>query len=201
MIITLTSFKGGVGKTTSAVHIATYLQRIAPTLLVDGDPNRSATRWAEQGGLECKVIDERLLAKHVARYEHVVIDTQAHPDEEDLKVLAEGCDLLILPTTPDALALDALLRTVEALHKLGSSDYKALITRKPPKPSRDGQEARQMLQDAGLPVFRHCISNLVAFQKAALAGVPVYRSGDPRGRVGWLDYEAIGKEIQEYERK
>ena len=48
MILTVAAFKGGVGKTTSAVHLATFLQEQQPTLLVDGDPNRSATNWSKR---------------------------------------------------------------------------------------------------------------------------------------------------------
>ena len=44
MFITVASYKGGVGKTTTAVHLAAYLQTLAATLLIDGDPNRSATK-------------------------------------------------------------------------------------------------------------------------------------------------------------
>ena len=48
MLITVAGFKGGVGKTTSAVHLACYLALIGKTLLVDGDPNRSATGWSKR---------------------------------------------------------------------------------------------------------------------------------------------------------
>ena len=42
MIITVASYKGGVGKTTTAVHLAAYLQSLGPTLLLDGDQTRNA---------------------------------------------------------------------------------------------------------------------------------------------------------------
>ena len=107
MIITVASFKGGVAKTTSAIHLAAYLQKRGPTLLIDGDPNRSASGWAKRGSLPFKVIDERQAARFARDFAHVIIDTEARPSEEDLKALADGCDLLIIPTTPDALSLDA----------------------------------------------------------------------------------------------
>ncbi len=58
MVISLVGYKGGVAKTTSAVHLAAYLQQFAPTLLVDGDPNRSGLHWARNALLPFKVIDE-----------------------------------------------------------------------------------------------------------------------------------------------
>ncbi len=65
MIITVASHKGGVGKTTTVVHLATYFAKFAQTLFIDGDPNRSASGWANRGNgqFPFKVIDERLAAK------------------------------------------------------------------------------------------------------------------------------------------
>ncbi len=195
MIITVASFKGGVGKTTTAVHLAAFMQQSAPTLLIDGDPNRSATGWTKRGELPFRVVDERQSAKFARDYEHIVIDTEARPEESDLKELADGCDLLIIPTTPDALAIDALIQTVAALEKIGTDRFRILLTIIPPRPSHDGDEARSLMSERGLPLFNGEVQRLVAFQKAALAGAPVYKVNDPRAEQAWNCYVNVGKEI------
>jgi chromosome partitioning protein len=195
MILTVASFKGGVGKTTTAIHLAAYLQQRAPTLLLDGDDNRSATAWAQLGGLPFKVADTRQAAKIARDFTHTVIDTEARPSPADLRELAEGCDLLVVPSTPDPLALHALAQTVSALQSAGASHFRVLLTIVPPPPSRDGEEARASLRARGLPAFKGFIRRRVAFQKAVLAGVPVYDVGDARAASAWSDYERIGREI------
>src|SRR5262245_26851500 len=191
MIVTVASFKGGVGKSTTAVHLAAYLHDKAPTLLIDGDPNRSITAWARRGALPCPVIDERQAAKFARDAEHIVIDTQARPSREDLDALAGGCDLLVIPSTPDALALDALMLTAAALGELGAERFKVLLTIVPPRPSRDAEEARTAIVEAGLPLFDGEVRRAAAFQKAALQGVVVSSVKDPRAADCWDDYARV----------
>jgi chromosome partitioning protein len=195
MIITCAGFKGGVGKTTSAVHLACYFQQKAPSLLIDGDPNRSATSWTKRGSLPFKVVDERQAVRYGREFEHVIIDTEARPEEDVLRALADGCDMLIIPTTPDALGIDALIQTVDTLEKIGSNRYRILLTIVPPKPATDGEDMRELLSARALPLFAAYIPRLKAFQKAALMGVPVGKVKDRLADAAWGAYEAVGKEI------
>jgi len=195
MIITVASLKGGQAKTTSAVHIAAVLQESAKTLLVDGDPNRSALNWHKRKGFPFQVCDERQAVKFSRDFTHIVFDTQARPGKEDLEALAGGCDQLIIPLTPDALSLDTLFVFTDSLKRLGAKQFKVLLTMIPPRPARDGAEVRQSLLNAGLPVFAAEIRRYKAFQKAALNGVLVKDVNDPYAACAWEDYAAVAKEL------
>ena len=193
MIITVASFKGGVGKTTTAIHLAEFLQARAPTLLVDGDLNRSALQWAKAGGFDFQVCDEAQAVKFSRTADHIVIDTPARPSIEELATLAGGCDLLIVPTSPDALAMGAMLQMVKYLD---NQLFKILLTIVPAKPSRRGDEARSALVDAGLPLFDAEIRQLDAFKKAAEQGKPVNRvSSDRMSGIAWNCYQKVGEEV------
>lgn len=195
MIITLASFKGGVAKTTSAIHLACYFSQKGSTLLVDGDPNHSATGWSKRGALPFKVVDLVQASMHSRNFDHVVIDTAARPSQEDLEALADGCNLLVLPTTPDALAMDALLQTVGTLKSLGSQRYRVLLTIIPPAPRQTGQQAREALEAEGMPLFKQGIRRFAVYEKAALEGRPVYEIKDRNSKIAWREYQEVGKEI------
>jgi chromosome partitioning protein len=85
------------------------------------------------------------------QYEHIVIDTAARPNQDELQALADGCNLLVLPTTPDALAIDALLQTVDLLTELESDRYRILMTMVHPKPVKMAEQARNALSE--LPLY------------------------------------------------
>lgn len=194
MIIAVASFKGGVGKTTTAIHLAAYFQTHANTLLIDADPNRSSSAWAARGSLPFDVVDAWSPAR-MTHYSHVIIDTQARPIPEDLAMIADTCELILLPTTPDILSLEALTLTLEQLHAVEARRYRVLITIIPPKPSKDGEQTRELLTQSGIPVCESGIRRLAAFHKAATAGTLIYDVRDPRSHLGWDDYQSVGAEL------
>ncbi len=195
MIVTVASFKGGVGKTTTAFHLAKFFSLTGePTLLVDGDPNRSSLSWAERGDLPFEVCDFDAIAMAARKAEHIIIDTKGYPDARQLEVLAKGCDLLILPTTADALALDALVSTIKAVRQL-KADYSVLLTKLDSRETGSNRAARELFESRDIPIFKQSIRQLSAFKKAALAGVAVCDVADRRAGEAWDEYKLLGKEI------
>jgi chromosome partitioning protein len=195
MLITVTSHKGGVGKTVSAIHLAAFFVREfgeGSTVLVDTDPNGSALEWAQRGKLPFPVVEPQA---EPGDEEHVVLDSQGRLHGEDLEVAVEESDLLVVPTTPEALALNALMLFVEDLERIGRrTDYRVLLTMVPWW-NLSGMRARKALEAEGVPLFEGEIRRREAFQAAALRGVPIYDVNERRARQGWEDYEKVGREV------
>lgn len=194
-ILTLSQYKGGVGKTTAAICLATLFQRREPTLLIDSDPNRSASKvWARKGRLPFRVSDDIEARKLLMRgeFKSIVIDTPARPAADEIESLAKGCDLLILPSTPDPLSLAALVDIARSLP--ANTNYRCLITKCPPKPQRDGAEAQAFLERANLPVFNTMIRHYKAYMRAAEQGEIV--SNVRNGGIPWHDWQSLWEELQ-----
>lgn len=113
--ITVAHLKGGAGKTTIAVSIAGELRRRNQDVaLVDSDPQRSASHWAELGNLDFPVHEVSLedisvsnWAAEVKRIEanFVVIDTP--PNARYIGASLAVADILLVPCTPSGLDLEA----------------------------------------------------------------------------------------------
>ena len=193
-VISVSGYKGGVSKTVTAVHLATFFSELGKTLLIDGDPNGSAISWAEKGNLPFKVVDQKGSMKAIGEgNDFIICDSPARPDSRDVKELKNGSDLLILPTIPDPLSLLPMLQIAAVL---AGSNYRALIAINPPKPNLDGESMQAELREAGIPVFDTKIRRSIGIPKAVLAGTAV-RDLPGRDRMAWLDYQSLGNEVLE----
>jgi chromosome partitioning protein len=118
--IAIISQKGGSGKTTIAVHLAVCAERAGlPTLILDLDPQGSATAWLKRRGEEVPEVmkaDPGQLAGLLKRAEEggaglVIIDTAPHSDRA-AAVAAQLADLVLIPCRPAAFDVDAISSTL-----------------------------------------------------------------------------------------
>ena len=100
-VLSVVNGKGGVGKTTTAVNLAAILAENQNVLLVDSDPQRSATWWTEHGkeGINFNLTTEdnpELLAKicQISDYRLFVIGKPSALRSEALKAVIMSADYL-----------------------------------------------------------------------------------------------------------
>lgn len=182
----------------SAIHLAAYFREKfgdGSTVLIDTDPNASALEWSERGRLPFPVVGPDAEA---GDEEHIILDSQGRLGGEDLEAAADDSDLLVIPTTPEALSLNALMLLVDELEGLGGrAEYRVLLTMVPWW-NRSGANARKVLEAEGVPLLKGEIRRREAFQAAALRGIPVYEVNERRARQGWEDYENIGRQVVKF---
>ena len=206
MIISVLNQKGGVGKTTLAIHISHALVlKGYSVLLVDADPQGSARDWAaareEEAmppfpvvGLDRPTIHRDLPAL-MKDFDHAVID--GPPRVSDLARSAIiAADLVVVPIQPSPYDIWAASEIVKLI--LEASVFKEklksvfVINRKIVN-TAIGRDVVEALEQYPIPVLKASISQRVAFAESAATGSTVLET-DNKGSAA-LEVMALFDEL------
>jgi chromosome partitioning protein len=204
MKISVQNQKGGVGKTTLAIHISHALSlKKARVLLVDADPQGSARDWAAARedkppfsviGLDRPTLHRDLppLAKD---YDHVVID--GPPRVSDLARSAIiASDLVVVPIQPspyDVWAADEVIKLIEEASVFKENLKSVFVINRRIVNTAIGRDVGEALADYAIPVLKTVISQRVGFAESAASGRTVLDT-DPKGAAA-KEILALTKEI------
>ncbi len=165
--VVFVSPKGGVGKTTAALVLATQLARSTTVTMIDADPNRPIKSWTEGGGRmdNLKVIsdvDEDNILDKIEEAEEqskiVVVDLEGTAAKIVLLAVTQA-DLVIIPTQGSQLDAEQASRALKVIRQQEKMTkrkvpYGVLLTRTNPLiRTRTMTHIQTGMLDAGVPVF------------------------------------------------
>lgn len=187
--IAIVSQKGGVGKTTLAIHLAAEAeQRGEVALIIDADPQASACEWSSwRGGAAPEVIDSapgRIAAKvGLARDQgasFITIDTPPHSDSTAASAV-EIADLVLIPCRPSAFDL-AAMRTSLRLVELLNREAWVVLDAGPPNAPRICDDARNLIEKLGGRVCPITLPERAIHRHASASGQTVGEV-EPNGKA------------------
>jgi chromosome partitioning protein len=169
-------------------------------LVVDSDPQESATWWMErsEGAVEiAQETDPRMLGRlrEVGGYDVVLVDTRPALRAEALRAVIGASDYVVLPSPPAPMDVVALIETVRREVRPSGVRHRVLLTRVDARSRGEAEEARGALAGAGIPVFDHLVREYKAHRTASLLGIPISRLGLRRGRNAEDDYRRVAGEL------
>jgi chromosome partitioning protein len=207
MIISVQNQKGGVGKTTLAIHLSHALSLDeSQVLLVDADPQGSARDWAlarkdekppfEVVGLDRPTIHRDLPAL-ASKFEHVVIDGPPRVSDLARSAIA-AADIVVIPVQPSPYDVWAAQDVVDLIKEASvfKENLKSVfaINRKIVN-TAIGRDVVDALSGFEIPVLEAQICQRVAFAESAASGQTVLETsptGAAAKEIVKLTKELIG---------
>lgn len=188
-VLAIVSQKGGAGKTTLALALAVEAQQAGQSVLVvDLDPQATASRWGDRRGdagpvvtsAQAARLPQILKAAEANGADLVVIDTPPRVEQASLTA-AKAADLILIPCLPAINDLETIPTTMELLKFAGQPKTVVILNGMPARSMRR-EQAVHVVNDMGLMLAPMSLGQRTAFpDSAALGKAP--QEYDPQGRA------------------
>ena len=152
--ISLIGQKGGTGKTTVAVGLAVAAFRAGKVVaIIDLDPQASAANWKDRRtdenpavvSAQSSRLKQTLIAAKEIGAEIVIVDSAGRNDDSALNA-ARNADLVLIPSRPTILELEALPAAADILRLAGNPPAVVVLNGIHPTATKQANEARDVVQ-------------------------------------------------------
>lgn len=176
--IVFVSPKGGVGKTTAALVLATQIAKAARVTVIDADPNHPIAAWSKEAELpdnlsvvadadEDNIIEK--IEEAASGSPFVIVDLEGTAAKIVLLAVSQA-DFVVIPTQGsqlDAEQASRAIRVVKQQEKMSgrATPFGVLLTRTSPIiRTRTMGHIQHGLEDAGIPVLKAQLHEREAFR-------------------------------------
>lgn len=200
--LAINSQKGGAGKTTLALNLASAAEAVGDVaVVIDLDPQASAKGWHDHRQKETPVIISaqatRLPDVLVTARQHgadvCIIDTAPHSEQAALTA-ARAADLVIIPCRPGILDIRGISASVD-LVQLAKRRALIVLNAVPPRGSL-GDQAEEAVGSYEIPIASTRLSHRAAFYHSLTAGQTVLEY-EPEGAAA-EEVKALYNEIRNH---
>jgi chromosome partitioning protein len=186
-VIALVGNKGGAGKTTLCINLASALAERGATVVLDADPQQSSHNWhaIADGRSAFPVISAsddvvQLAADHVSSARYVLIDCPPSVRAQQTSDALSRADLALIPVQPSPLDLWASVQIEAEVDRARQSNpgLGALLVINQLEPrTRLSQVMRDALAELSLPAAQSAISRRMIYKKSVIQGRSVLDVG------------------------
>ena len=186
-IIALVGNKGGAGKTTLCVSLASALAEKSTTVILDADPQRSSLQWralAERDDAVAVIDAVENLSDQIRtvrdRYDYIVIDCPPSVHAVQTAQALGLCNIALIPVQPSPLDLWATVHIESKIEsaRIDNPSLRAMLVINQLEPrTRLSQLMRQALAELNLPAAETAIRRRVAYRSSVLEGRTVLDQG------------------------
>lgn len=205
-IIAIMGNKGGTGKTTLSVNIASALSKAGNVVLVDADPQRSSLQWSQireddQGLPVIEGVDnlEDVIEQLKPDYDHIVIDCPPSILTEQSRQALSFSDTALVPVQPSPYDLWATVHLEENIQEARKSNSRlnaVMVVNQVEPRTRFSRFVYQALSEIDMPAADTPIYRRVAYKYSVLEGRSVHDMGS-RGKAASKEiYELIDEVIK-----
>ncbi len=209
MIITVGNIKGGVGKTTIAVNLASHRATQGESVcLIDADDQGTATLFTEIREHELENSDYTCVAVRGAqvrsqglslskKFDHTIIDCGGR-DTEAFRAALTICDVLLVPTAPrsfDFWAVTQLTRLLDEVESVRDLPEIYAVVNMADATGTDNEEVKEALNDyKQIKVLDEMLVRRKAWPNAASKGLGVFEYS-PKDAKAVNEFESLIKRI------